>query len=145
MSVMTELIREASGLPALSGGLLPISVNGQTNSGTVDMKLFNRAEFILSLGLGVATGNVQLQTTNNANGATAVNISGCSYAYTANSGIVTMEVRSDQISFYRYVKMNLISDGAILASIVGRGTIARYEGANAYDNTSVLSRTASNV
>ena len=142
--MMTELLKEAISLPALSGGLLPISVNGQTNSGTIDMKLFNRAVFIASLGLGVATGNINLQQTNNSNGATATNISGCAYAYVANSGVVRQEVRSDQLTA-RYVKMNIVTDGAILVSIVGEGHVCRYDPANAYDSTSVLQSQACNT
>lgn len=143
--MMTELLKESLSLPALSGGLLPISVNGQTNSGTIDMKLFNRATFLISLGLGVATGNIQLQATNNANGASATAIAGCNIAYTANSAVYSIECRSDQISFYRYVKCNIITDGAVLASIVGIGAIPRYSPANAYDNTSVNTRSVANT
>ena len=142
---MTELLRESLSLPALTGGLLPISVNGQTNTGTIDMKLFNRATFLISLGLGVATGNIVLQAGNNADGSSATTIAGCNIAYTANSKVYAVECRSDQISFYRYVKANIITDGACLVSAVGIGAIPRYSPANAYYNASVGTRAAANT
>lgn len=139
---MTAQMKEQIALPALSGGLLPISVNGQTNSGTIDMSKYNRAQFLVSLGLGVATGNINLQQTANANGAGATNISGATIAYTANSAVYGLEVRADQLTS-RYVKCNLVTDGACIASIIGEGAIPRFQPVS--DNTSVVSRVAANV
>jgi hypothetical protein len=132
------------GLPALDGGLKPISASAQTNSGTIDMSKFNRAHFILSLGLGNAGGNAALQWTNNANGATATTITGGSLAYVANNSLYTFEARADQLPYNaRYVKLNFIPDGAVIVSIVGEGHDPRHQPVT--DNTSVVSRVASSA
>lgn len=124
---MTATLKEQLALPALSGGIVPISQAAEINSGTIDMTQVGRAMFILSLGLGNATGNCKLQYTNNANGATATNISGTAVAYTTNSSIITMEVRQDQLGGVRYVKANVIPDGAVLLSVVGLGAELRFK------------------
>lgn len=140
----TALAKEQIALPALSGGLLPISAAAQTNSGTIDMSKYNRAHFIISLGLGTATGNIALQQTNNANGATALAVNNGSIAYTANNSIFTLEARADQLSYgTRYLKVNFIPDGAIITSIVGEGLEPRFQPIT--DNTSVNTRQACNA
>lgn len=135
----TALAKEQIALPALSGGLLPISINAQDNSGTIDMSKFNRAHFVVSLGLGNAGGNVALQETNNANGATATTIVGATYAYVANNSLFSLEARADQMTYNRrYLKVNIIPDGAVIASIVGQGLEPKHQPVT--DNNSVATR-----
>jgi len=140
--MFTAQLKELISLPALSGGLIPASVNGQTNTGTIDMSKFKRAMFLLQMGNG-ATANAYLQQTANANGAGATNISGATLALISNEAGAT-EVRSDQLTL-RYVKLNITTDAAGIISAMGFGCEPRFAPANAYDNASIASRTVANV
>lgn len=134
-------IKEQMALPALSGGLIPASVNGEGNSGTVDCKLFNRVCFIAMLGSG--TGNGRIQQGANSNGAGMSNVSGTSVAMTANK-VYTSEVRADQLTS-RFVKFNFTTDAAAIIGVIGAGFVDRFMPGNDYDNTSVGSRAVANV
>jgi hypothetical protein len=119
-------------------GIYPQSVNGQTNSGTIDMSLFNRACWYIMQGVGAFQLNATLYQGNNSNGSDGAAISANSFQVSnaANSQF-TVEIRGDQMT-YRYAKLNLVTAGAVLCSAFGVGTECRYGPANAYDLNSSL-------
>lgn len=143
--MMTELMKEALALPALSGGLAIASVNGSTNTGTVDMRLFNRVMWLIAIGSG-GTGNAYLKQTNNSNGATASNMQSSpqNAAALGANGMVTLECRSDQMTA-RYSLCQIVTDAAYNVFATALVGINRYEPASAYDNASVNTRLVCNV
>ena len=141
--MMTAQLKEQLALPALNTGLLPVSVNGETNSGTMDMSKFHRGMFLVNIAVGAAGGNIRLQQTNNADGTSAVNVAnGTAIAYTVNNSVYTVEVRGDQLT-RRYIRINLVTDAATICGITGIGAEPRHQPIS--DNTSVNTRVASNA
>ena len=145
MAGFTELIKERQGLAALNTGLLNVSVNGSTNSGTLDMSLFNRGQFIVGVGSG-GTGNAYLKQCANANGTGATNLQMSpqnAAALTANT-LVTLECRSDQMTA-RYLLVQIVTDLAAQAFAIGEGFDRRYAPTTPADNASVLTRLVCNL
>lgn len=140
MGLETQTLKEGIAMPALSAGLIPASVNGETNSGTIDMKLNYRAMFAVQIGAGTA--NAVIQQTNNSNGATATNVAGTALVLTANTA-GTAEVRADQITA-RYIKLNITTDAAAIVGIMGFATPNRFN-AQGQDNASSNNRVVANV
>ena len=119
-------------------GIYPVSLNGQTNSGTFDMSVFNRVCFYCMQGVGAFSLNATLYQGNNSNGSDGAALSANSFQLSngANSQF-TIECRGDQMT-YRYAKLNLLTAGAVLVSVFGVGTECRYGPANAFDLNSTL-------
>lgn len=138
--MMTELLREAIGLPAINGGLAAGSLNGSGNTGTIDMSKFHRGGFLVS---SSGTGNVYLKQSANANGASATNLAGGTAAMNANS-FTTVETRADQMTA-RYLLCQIVTDAAASVSAAGIGIEPRHGPANAADNTFVVTRGVVNI
>lgn len=143
--MMTELVKERQGLAALNGGLAIASVNGSTNTGTIDMSKFNRAQFIVGIG-SAGTGNAYLKQSANSNGTGATNIqmNPQNAAALGANGFVTLEARSDQLTS-RYLLCQIVTDAAYNVVAIGEGFEPRFEPANAADNAAINTRLVCNV
>lgn len=129
---MTEALYEDH--PVIAFIPLVATNNGTQFSQTIDMSRFNRAQFIMQLGAvqagGLATMN--LQQTNNANGATNVNLLGSGVGGTnavavgtSANQICRIEVRADQMT-RRYLQCVVVTSvNVINYGVIGMPSEAR--------------------
>lgn len=136
--MFTEALKERDSLNA--AGIPPQSLNGTANSTAVDMSLFNRVQFLVYTGVGAFSVNAALQQGNNANGSDAAAITNGAAASvnSANAGF-TLEIASNQLTG-RYVRVQLVTIGAVLVAAVPVATEPRYHPANSYDAAFVNQR-----
>jgi hypothetical protein len=142
---MTELMKEAL---SFAGAILyPVSNNGTTYTGTVDMSKCNRVQFICMMVTAGGGGNAsfQLQQTNYSNGASNTNVAttntgtGTSILLTGSSQVGTIECRADQLTA-RYCQVSqTIGFNASTAGCIPEATEYRQHPQNT-DVSSVVSR-----
>ena len=129
----TELLLEDHAVPVLP--IFPTSfANGNQFTGVLDMSRYNRVQFICACGTVGANGNVifQMQSTNNANGASNTNLattnSGTATAVTINtsSQMATLEARADQLGGQRYLQCSAsVTDGPAVVCVIPLASEAR--------------------
>lgn len=116
-SYATEALYEDH--PIAGTPIYPVSNNGSQFTGTVDMSKFYRVQFLCMVGTLGGGGNFlfQLQQTNNANGASNVNIAGTSggqnpviNTMATASQIARIEIRADQMT-RQYCQCAIIGNG----------------------------------
>lgn len=140
--MMTELIKERQSINQVTA---IASVNGSTNSGVLDMQLFNRAQWIVGIG-SAGTGNCYLKQSANVNlvGGTNLQMSPQNAAALTANTFVTLEVRADELTA-RYLYVQIVTDLASNIVAIGEGFDRRYDPANAADSASVLTRLVCNL
>lgn len=122
-------------------GIAPISINGTlTNTGTIDMSVFNRVNFYVYQGVGAFNINAALQQGNNSSGNDAVALGTPSFVnLNAAGNYATIEMRADQMTA-RYIRCQVNTAGAVLVSVVGIGTECRYGPANSFDSANFVTQ-----
>lgn len=119
-------------------------------TGALDMSKFKRAKFVLQIGAVTGSGTVdgQLQSSANSNFNVVHNITNSQLTQITSSGantIVTMEVRSDQVTQQnagdRYVRAAVtVLVNSVVIGCIGYGGESIQKPGNQYVNTSVVTQ-----
>ncbi len=121
----TELIKERQ---ALNGCVAPVNTNGQLNTGTVDMSLYGRVQFIVIVKDSGGNVNACIQQGNNANGSDAANttVYTTTLLNTANQfSTLELQYGSPELTG-RYVRCTAVSTAATNIGFVGEAFDPRY-------------------
>jgi hypothetical protein len=143
MGQWTQYIKERDGF---GNAIFPGNLNGFQTSGTVDMSVFQRVNFVVLVGVEGTAGTVAagLQTGNNANGSDGTNFAAATLPTNigVNNQQATFEFQygSTELAGARYVRgwINMITIQSNVAGII-YGTEPRYPPQNA-DNATMNTR-----